>query len=84
MIRLPRAPEAQAQQGHNEFGELPVWNLDDLYPGRESPELKADLDRAQGEAKAFEADYKGKLEGLAKSGGLAEAVKRLEALNDVS
>ena len=84
MIRLPRAPEAQAQQGHNEFGELPVWNLDDLYPGRESPELKADLDRAQSEAKAFESDYKGKLEGLAKSGGLAEAVKRLEALNDVS
>ena len=59
---LPRAPEASAQKGHNQFGALPEWNLADLYPGNDAPELKADLTTAQAEAKAFEADYKGKLE----------------------
>ncbi len=39
------------------------WDLDDLYPGTDSAELKRDLDWAKAEAKAFEADYKGKLDG---------------------
>ena len=78
------AAETAAQQGHNQFGKLPEWDLSDLYPGRDSPELKADLERAKTEAKAFEADYKGKLEGLARHGGLVEAVRRIEALSDLS
>jgi oligoendopeptidase F len=84
MTSLPRAPEAKAQKGHNEFGEMPVWNLDDLYPGNDSPELRADLEAARGEAKSFEADYKGKLDGLARSGGLLAAITRIEALNDIT
>ena len=79
-----RAPAAAAQAGHNAFGALPEWDLADLYPGKDSPELKADLERAQAESKAFEADYKGKLEGLAKNGGLVAAVKRMEALSDLT
>ncbi len=79
-----RAPAAQAQSGHNEFGELPTWNLDDLYPGPDSAELKRDLDWARGEAKAFEADYKGRLDTLAKSGRLYEAMARAEKLGDVT
>ena len=78
------APEVQTQKGHNELGELPVWNLDDLYSSNDAPQLKADLAAAQTESKAFEAEYKGKLEALAKSGGLANAIKRYEALSDVS
>src|SRR5919108_3688391 len=84
MSSQPRATDATAQKGHNEFGELPVWNLADLYPGNDSPQLKADLERARTEAKAFEAAYKGKLDGLARNGGLAAAVKRMEALNDLT
>jgi oligoendopeptidase F len=76
--------EAVAQKGHNSLGTLPVWDLSDLYSGNDSAELKADLEAARTEAKAFEADYKGKLEGLAKSGGLLKAIKRIEALNDLS
>lgn len=82
MNRLPRAPEATAQKGHNEFGELPVWDLADLYPGNESAELKGDLKWAEDEAKAFEADYKGKLADLAKSGGLLAVIARYETLSD--
>ena len=70
MADLVRAPAATAQKGHNEFGALPEWNLDDLYPGPDSAELKRDLEWAKAEAKAFEADYKGKLEALAKAGRL--------------
>jgi oligoendopeptidase F len=84
MTTLPRAPEATAQKGHNRFGNLPVWDLSDLYPSNDASELKADLERAKAEAKAFEADYKGKLEGLARNGGLAAAIKRIEALNDLT
>ena len=79
-----RAPDAATQAGHNQFGTLPEWDLSDLYPGKDSPELQADLEKAKTEAKAFENDYKGKLEGLARSGGLVEAVKRVEALGDLT
>lgn len=84
MPSMPRAPEATAGKGHDQFGDLPVWDLGDLYPGNDSAELKADLERARAEAKAFEADYKGKLDGLARHGGLAAAIKRIEALNDLT
>lgn len=74
----------EAQKGHNQLGTLPVWDLSDLYAGNDSAALKADLEAARKEAKAFEAEYKGKLEGLAKSGGLLKAIKRIEALNDIT
>jgi oligoendopeptidase F len=80
---LPRAPEA-AQKSHNELGQMPTWNLTDLYSSNDAPELKADLASAQAEAKAFEADYKGKLDALARAGGLLEAIRRYEALSDLS
>jgi len=79
-----RAPAAAVQKGHNELGALPHWDLSDLYPAPDSPELKRDLDWAKAEAKAFEADYKGKLADLAKAGRLAEAVARSEKLGDVT
>jgi len=47
-----------------DFGDLPEWNLDDLYPGRDSAELMGDLDRALAEAKAFSNKTKGTLAGL--------------------
>jgi oligoendopeptidase F len=86
-VQRPPAPVhavPAAQAGHNRFGELPVWNLDDLYPGNDSPEFKRDLDRAKGDAAAFEADFKGRLEGLARTGGLIDAVRRYEALSDLT
>ncbi len=68
------------------LGDLPEWNLADLYAGPDSPELAADLERLQSESVAFEADYKGTLaEALAKPDGgavLAASLKRYEALED--
>ena len=83
-MTLPRAPEALSQKGHHQFDTLPVWDLTDLYPANDAPELKADLAQARREAEAFEADYKGRLCGLARSNGLLAAITRMEALNDVT
>jgi oligoendopeptidase F len=66
------------------LGSLPRWNLDDLYPGMDSPELKRDLALAEADCVGFERDFKGKLAGLANEApaGLAGAVKRYEAIED--
>ncbi len=75
---------ATAQKGHNELGALPVWDLSDLYPGKDSPEFKAAMDEAKALAVRFEADYKGKLAELTKAGKLIEAIKDSEKLGDLS
>ena len=59
MAEIFRASDAAAQSGHNPFGRLPEWDLSDLYPGRDSPVLLADVERAKADAKAFETDCKG-------------------------
>lgn len=75
---------AAAQKGHNQFGDLPVWDLADLYPGKDSPEFKADLDRAKALAVQFEADYKGKLAEMTRAGSLINAIRDSEALGDLT
>ncbi len=69
------------------LGSLPEWNLADLYPGIDSPEVKRDLDRADADCIAFEAAYKGRLADLAHGPdpgqALAGAVRRLEQLDDL-
>jgi oligoendopeptidase F len=75
---------AAAQKGHNQFGNLPVWDLDDLYPGKDSPEFKAALGKAKDMAVAFESKYKGKLAELTASGRLIEAIKDSEELGDLT
>ena len=65
------------------LGALPEWNLDDLYPGPDSAELKADLERGARDAAAFTESWKGRLAEAAGNGALAEAVKGYEALSDL-
>jgi oligoendopeptidase F len=66
-----------------EIGPLPEWNLADLYPAMDAPQIKQDLERGEADSIAFEKDYKGRLAALAAGGGLVEAVKRYEALEDL-
>jgi len=69
------------------LGDLPEWNLGDLYDAPEAPALRADLEKAMSAADAMNERYAGKLEGLLDGGAggeaLAEAVRSFEALNDV-
>jgi oligoendopeptidase F len=79
------APESSSAPADAGLGKLPVWDLSDLYPGPDSAGLRSDLDRAKAEAKAFEADYKGRLAEYAKpGGGLLDIVTRYEALSDLT
>src|SRR5690606_3698708 len=69
-----------------DLGQLPTWNLDDLYPGMDSPELRGDLERAVRYAAAFEERWKGRLsEEAAKgaNGRLGAAVQEYEALSEL-
>ncbi len=66
---------------------LPEWNLADLYPGIDAPEVRRDFDLAFAESVTFETAYKGRIIEMAqqKDGGrlLAEAIKQYEALDDL-
>lgn len=68
------------------LGDLPEWNLADLYPGMDAPELKSDLERTAAESLAFEARWKGRLaEEAAKGamGGLGECLRQYEQLDEL-
>src|SRR5580698_10152425 len=69
-------------------GKLPEWNLADLYPGIDAPDVTRDLEKMDADCVAFETDYKGKLAAQISSEGggkwLAEAVRRYEAIDDLA
>ena len=64
------------------FGDLPEWNLADLYPSMDSAAFEADVAAAIADCAAFAADYKGKLDTLVRNGGLLQAIERYEAIDD--
>jgi oligoendopeptidase F len=71
-------------QSASRLGDLPEWNLTDLYAGIDDPRIKRDLDRADAESRSFAESYKGRLAELAdRPQALADAVKRYEALDDL-
>jgi oligoendopeptidase F len=65
-----------------ELGDMPEWDLSDLYAGPDAPALEADLQRCETEAKAFGERYQGKLAGLS-GDTLGQAVAEFEALSDI-
>lgn len=69
-----------------DLGDLPRWNLGDLYASPKAPEFAADLKRGETDALAFEARWKGKLDeaaGTTGKDGIGQAVKEFEALDDL-
>jgi len=69
------------------LGQLPEWNLTDLYPATDAPEIRRDLDRADSYSIAFEEAFKGKLVDMAAGedagAQLAEAIRRYEMIDDL-
>ena len=64
------------------LGDLPTWNLADLYSSPTGPDLAADLRRSAEEAAAFARDYEGKVGGL-DGKALGAAIARYEAMSDL-
>ena len=64
------------------LGDLPEWDLADLYPATDSAELETDLNRAATESRAFSDRYKGRLSGLA-GDALGAAIAKYEAIDEI-
>src|SRR6266852_4629441 len=69
--------------GQKDLGPLPEWDLADLYPGRDSPELTGDLAGLATEAAAFRARHQGRLAQLS-GAALGAAVAEYERLQEVA
>ncbi len=78
MTRVYDAKDASAGAA---LGDLPEWNLDDLYPGQDSPQLKTDLDWITQACADFAKTYEGNLASLDAPGFLAmiHAYEAIEA-----
>ena len=66
-----------------DLGPLPEWDLSDLYPGSDSPELARDLTRLAADAASFRARYEGRLAALS-GAELGEAVGTYERMQEIS
>ena len=64
------------------LGELPAWDLTDLYPGPDSEALKRDLALSDERARDFRSRYAGKLEAL-DGAGLGAAIAAFEAIQEM-
>ena len=68
--------------GARDLGSLPTWDLADLFPGRDAPELEAASAKAHADAKAFRARYEGTLAALDGT-SLAAAIAEYERMSEV-
>ncbi|MCL6282234.1 M3 family oligoendopeptidase [Ruegeria sp. 2012CJ41-6] len=84
MLNLPfPVRDANAARGADNLGDLPEWDLSDLYTGEDAPELARDLDWLEGECAAFAADYEGNLGDL-DAAGLLTCVERNEKISAIA
>jgi oligoendopeptidase F len=81
------AKSAKSAKAGRALGALPEWNLTDLYPAIDAPEVKRDLDHVDAECLEFEKAYRGRLAEIAAGpdagAQLTEAIRRYEALDDL-
>ena len=84
--RHQRFAAAGAAARANGLDDLPDWNLADLYPSMDGPELAGDIARALSDSAAFEGRWKGRLADEAAApanGGLGAALAEYEALEEL-
>jgi len=65
-----------------DLGNLPSWNLADLYPAPDAPELEAAFEDSKKKADSLATDYEGKLAELS-GAEMAQAIRRYEELSEV-
>ena len=84
MFTLPfPVRDANASSGTDNLGDLPEWDLSDLYTSEDAPELTRDLDWLEGECASFASDYEGKLGDL-DAAGLLECILRNEKIEGIA
>jgi oligoendopeptidase F len=84
MFQLPfPVRDVNASSGSKDLGNLPEWDLSDLYSSQNAPELSRDLQWLDQECASFAADYEGKLANLDAAEMLA-CVLRNERINTIA
>ena len=84
MLPLPfPVRDANAGGGARDLGNLPEWDLTDLYASEDAPELARDLDWLEQECAAFAGDYEGKLATLSAEAFLT-CVQRNEKISAIA
>src|SRR6266568_707350 len=83
---LARSPKSAGAAAYAEES-LPVWRLDDLYSGLDSPQYKADLAQVARDCRAFSARYRDALAQMLAapdaSGQIGEAIIAYEKIDDL-
>ena len=84
MFQLPfPVRDANANGGDKSLGNLPEWDLSDLYSREDATELKRDLDWLEQACASFASDFEGNLAGL-DAAGLLDCVLRNEKINQIA
>ena len=81
-MRFDREPlrDTTLTATRTEFGNLPDWDLSDLYPAPDAPELRADLAALEQKAASFASDYEGKLASL-DAAAMLDCIRRYEEID---
>ncbi|MFD1912389.1 M3 family oligoendopeptidase [Halodurantibacterium flavum] len=83
LSHLPRPVfDANASAGGG-LGQLPEWDLTDLYPAPDAPEVARDMEWLEKACADFAADYEGKLATL-DADGMLDCVKRYEEIDIIA
>lgn len=72
--------QTAAPASHSDLGPLPEWDLTDLYPAPDSPELARDLAALEAACTSFAADYQGRLADLGVD-EMARCIHRYEEID---
>ena len=85
--RAAQAEPAANVASERDLGNLPGWNLTDLYESMEAPAFFEDMARAEKTCREFAERWRGKLEDIAgtpqASAGLEKAIAEYDAIEDV-
>ena len=76
----PPSPFYDVAEGGGSLGDLPEWDLSDLYAAPEAKEFKRDMDWLESACADFARDYEGHLDGL-DAAGMLECVLRYEKID---
>ena len=84
MFQLPIPTfDSEHSKGSSELGQLPDWNLSDLYTSTDAQELESDLNWLEKECNKFAKDYEGKLK-LLSANEMLNCVVRNEKISSIS
>ena len=84
MLQLPIPNfDSEHSKGSSELGQLPDWNLNDLYTSTDAKELVSDLSWLEKECDEFANEYQGKLKFLS-ADQMFQCISRNEKISSIS